>query len=118
MTTSTFQPEIASAASVKIPGRLLASYIVSAASLIFGGMILVFWVKGIHMHWASVAPFAGAVTAAPVLALTGFGLGLGYRRSSWPAIGRVLVSGALALSVLAIGLAAADSVYFVINLGH
>jgi len=92
-----------------IPGRILAAYIASAISLVLSGFVLLLWAKGIHLSWPQATPAAPAIMYASAAAVTGLGLTLG---SGLASTRRPLVLGSLAVSLAAIGLAAADWLFY------
>jgi uncharacterized membrane protein YedE/YeeE len=92
-----------------IPGRILAAYIVAAASLVFSSLVLLLWAKGVHPSWPQASPVASAILYAPIAAVVGLGLTLG---SCQPSASRRLVLGSLVISLAAIGLAVGDWLYY------
>ncbi len=92
-----------------IPGRVLAAYIVGTASLVFSGLVILLWAKGVHPSWPQASPVASAILYAPIAAVVGLGLTLG---SLQPSASRRIVLGSLVVSLAAIGLAVGDWLYF------
>jgi hypothetical protein len=92
-----------------IPGRVLAAYIVGTASLAFSSLVLLLWAKGVHPSWPQASPVASAILYAPITAVVGLGLTLG---SGQPSASRRLRLGSLVVSLVAIGLAAGDWLYY------